>query len=329
MTTQTPHRTDWFRDARWGVLSHYLADRASATAEIGISVDDWNRRVDSFDVSALADQLASVGAPYYFITLGQNSGFYCAPNATYDSIVGRQPSRLSRRDLVADLYDALAPKGIKLMLYVPNAAPANDALAVEKLQWQWGYDGPAGQYYGPKRTGKRLAEFQLMWESVLREWSLRWGSKVAGWWIDGCYFNDDMYNFPEPPNFQSFTAALRAGNPDTLIAMNPGVKVPVICPTEFEDYTAGEVDFAFPTGDSYSGRKIERWVGTDQFHILSFMGEWWGDGQPRFPIEFVIGYTKRINACQGVVTWDVPISPEGHIPQAFIEQLAQLRDGLK
>jgi hypothetical protein len=57
--------TEWFMRARWGVFTHYLAGPQT-------SVDDWNRQVDAFDVQALARQLESVGAPYYFITLGQN-----------------------------------------------------------------------------------------------------------------------------------------------------------------------------------------------------------------------------------------------------------------
>ena len=34
-----------------------------------------------------------------------------------------------------------------------------------------------------------------------------------------------------------FAAAAKAGNPDSLIAFNPGVKVPVICHSEHEDGT--------------------------------------------------------------------------------------------
>ena len=49
--------------------------------------------VDGFDVERLAEQLESVGARYYLITIGQNSGYYLSPNATYDRFVGRAPGR--------------------------------------------------------------------------------------------------------------------------------------------------------------------------------------------------------------------------------------------
>ena len=44
----------------------------------------WNRIVDSFNASHLAEQLSSAGACYYFITIGQDSGWYLGPNKAYD-----------------------------------------------------------------------------------------------------------------------------------------------------------------------------------------------------------------------------------------------------
>ena len=107
-------RAAWMRQARWGVMTHYLADWIwgdEAKAK-GLSreerqtlqtVEAWNALVDGFDVEALAKQLEEVGAGYYLLSIGQNSGYYLAPNPTYDRIVGRSPSRCSRRDLVSDL----------------------------------------------------------------------------------------------------------------------------------------------------------------------------------------------------------------------------------
>ncbi len=58
------------------------------------------------------------------------------------------------------------------MVYLPAGAPDEDQLAMEKLEWK----------KGPFRN----LNFQLKWEQIIREWSQRWGSKVAGWWFDGC-----------------------------------------------------------------------------------------------------------------------------------------------
>lgn len=313
--------TDWFRQAQWGVFTHYLTNA-------GTTADEWNRRVDSFDTQALARQLAATGTRYYFITIGQNSGHFCAPNATYDEFTGIYPSKCSERDLIADLYEALHPCGITLMVYLPSGAPAGDTQAVEKLDWKWGFEG-GWPTWSTQRTGERLAEFQVKWEAIIRDWSLRWGDRIAGWWIDGCYFPDEMYRHADAPNFASFAAALKAGNPRSIVAFNPGVLTPVISMTEHEDYTAGEIADAFPVcpGRFIMPQKVPpEYSGPGaQYHILSYLGEQWGSGEPRFCDEFVTGYTQDVVAKGGVVTWDVPISENGSIPPAFIRQLKRLR----
>lgn len=100
-------RTAWMKEARWGVMNHYLADWIARREKIRMSVEEWNKLIDNFDVEGLANQIESVGVGHYLITIGQNSGYYLSPNATYDSYVGIKPGKCSRRDLVADLYEAL------------------------------------------------------------------------------------------------------------------------------------------------------------------------------------------------------------------------------
>jgi hypothetical protein len=311
------HRTDWFKDAGWGVFCHYLADTASNSQPIDLTPDGWNRRVAAFDVSGFADQIESARARYCFLTIGQNSGFFCAPNATYDGYVGITPSKCSERDLIADLSDELGRRGIPLLVYLPAGAPAADPIAVERLGWEWGYEG--GWPHGHEvRTYNRLLDFQLKWESVIIEWSERWGSQVRGWWVDGCYFADEMYRDCDPPNFASFADAMRAGNPDSIVAFNPGVKYPIITLTQEEDYTAGEIN------ECEQVQCEGRWVGGAQWHMLSYLGETWGRGEPRYTDAQAIGFTQDAMAQEGVVSWDVPIQHSGLIPEPFAAQLRAL-----
>lgn len=321
--------TDWFLQARWGVFVHYLADFASNSQVPSIDVEDWNDRIDNFDVRGLAEQLETVGAGYFFLTLGQNSGYYLSPNATYDSVVGYEPSHCSRRDLVADLIAELEPRGIRMMVYFTACAPCLDKQAIERLKCTPPHDtGKIGfrpdLYEYQPGVDDRLTEFQLKWEQVVREWSLRWGKGCHGWWIDGCYNADVMYRAPEPPNFQSFAAALKAGNSDSLVAFNPGVKVPVVCHTEFEDYTAGEISDAFPAPTMYGHERLGRYVEGAQYHILTYLGRGWGQGGPRCPDEFVIGYTKLINEQEGVISWDTATTRQGLIAEPCFRQLQAL-----
>jgi len=300
-------RAAWMQQAQWGVMNHYLADWQARVHGLTLSVEQWNTLVDGFDVETLARQLQSVGARYYQITIGQNSGYYLSPNATYDQIVGIQPSKCSRRDLVADLYEALSKRGIKLLVYLPSGAPGQDQVADAALEWR---NGPY-----PNR------EFQGKWEQVIREWSVRWGKKVSGWWFDGCYFPNSMYRSPESPNFASFAAAARAGNPDAAIAFNPGVVYRMLSLTPDEDFTAGEIDQ--PELATIRRAADGRIDGT-QIQMLSYLGQTWGMGTPRFSTEQVIGYTRKVREAGGAVTWDVPVELNGTISQPFLDQLSAL-----
>jgi hypothetical protein len=326
-TMADTHRTDWFKDAKWGVFTHYMADTVLKADEI--SVDAWNAAVDSFDAEAWANQLASVGAGYTIITLGQNSGYYCSPNAVYDKYVGISPSKCSNRDLIADCYEALRPHGIRLMVYLPSGAPDRDPVAMEALEWKFGkyplWSHPDG---GPDGGDPRLESFQRKWEDVIREWSLRWGDKVSRWWFDGCYFPHAMYYHPDPPNFESFAAAARAGNPGSIVAFNPGVRIPIITMTPYEDYAAGEINE--PDKVTCAGRWIE---GPDraraQFHMLSYLGPSWAQSPPRFTDEQAIAFTRTVVDHGGVVSWDVPILANGRIPDPFFTQLTSIGNALK
>ncbi len=231
---------------------------------------EWNKLIDNFDVEGLAKQLESAGAGYYLITIGQNSGYYLSPNATYDKLTGIQPSKCSRRDLVADLYEALSKRNIRLMVYLPSGAPGGDREAVKALEWR----------NGPYRN----REFQLKWEQVIREWSLRWGKKVSGWWFDGCYWPNAMYNFAEAPNFASFSAAARAGNPDSAVGFSRGRVHRILSLTPYEDYSGGEVN----DPQAIILRRIEdgKQDGT-QVHAVTHLGETWGSGAPRFATDYV------------------------------------------
>ncbi|MHC4886977.1 MAG: alpha-L-fucosidase [Planctomycetota bacterium] len=322
------HRTDWFRDCGWGVNIAFMAIEGESEGGAEIPAEEWNRQVNGFDCEGLADQFAGLGVGYCFLTLGQNSGHYCSPNGTYDEIVGISPSKCSTRDLFADLAAALKPHGIRLMAYLPSGAPAADKVACEKLEWEWGYEGnwPNG-HCDNLRTGKRLEAFQLKWEAITREWSERWGDSCWGWWIDGCYFDHEMYRNPRGPNFQTFAAALKSGNPDSLVAFNPGQEFPIIAHSEYEDFTAGE-----GSGHSFAlcrGRWCEVNHCAVQWHTYNWIGPEWGRGTPpRVSPEFVIGYTEQVTRNQGVVTWDVPFNPNGTIQDDYLSILQRLAEAV-
>lgn len=302
-----PDRAAWMRGRKWGVMTHYLADWQARVHNLTMSVDEWNQLIDNFDVDKLASQLQSVGVSWYQISIGQNSGYYLAPNATYDKLTGISPSKCSRRDLVADLYRALHARGIRLMVYLPAGAPGQDKAADAALEWR---NGPY-----PNR------EFQVKWQEIIREWSERWGHKIAGWWFDGCYYPNSMYRSEQPPNFRSFAAAARTGNSDAVLAFNPGVYYRILSLTPEQDFTAGEIDKPELVRIR---READGKLDGVQIHMLSYLGQTWGMGAPRFTTEQIVAYCRKLWDVGGAVTWDVPVELNGTISQAFLSQLATL-----
>ncbi len=280
--------TDWLQQARYGAFMHFLP-----------SSDEQFKLVDQFDVDALAEQLDAMGVKYFVFTLGQNSGYFNAPNREYEQVTGYAPgTRCSERDLPLDLHQTLDRKGIRLMLYLPCQTPNRDVRA------QAAYGLPQG----PKDQPIDLV-FARKWARVIQEWSDRYGDKVCGWWFDGAYqhvqFNEEIAGL--------YAAAAKHGNPRSIVTFNPGVKM--IHYTEAEDYTAGELN------DPFDIVPESRWLDGSQWHALTFVGSTWGRRDVREPTERWVAWARAVVANQGVLTLDMGpnMDPHGGPIGAFAE----------
>jgi hypothetical protein len=100
----------------------------------------------------------------------------------------------------------------------------------------------------------------------------------------------------------------------------------LISVTPHEDYTAGEIN---DPNRVEIRRAVNGRLDGVQVHILSFLGQTWGTGSPRFSPEQVVAYSRRIAGAGGVITWDVPIQSSGLISQPFIDQLTAVGKAMK
>lgn len=300
--TATPPLTDWMKDARLGVFMHFLPGDAKSLA-----------KVEDFDVLALTRQLKEMGAAYFVLTLGQNSGFFNSPNASYDQFLGcAAGERCSRRDLPLDLYRVLQPEGIRLMLYLPCQTPNQDSRA------QRAFGLPEGKKDQPINE-----EFARKWAKVIHEWSARYGDKVAGWWFDGGYkhiqFNETIAAI--------YSDAVKRGNPQAIVTFNPGVKL--VRYTRAEDYTAGELN------EPFNVLPTSRWVDGSQWHALTYLGSTWGRRDVRHPTDRWIQWVSAVAAKGGAVTldmgpnWNSASGPIGIFNEAQVAQVKAIRKALK
>ena len=204
-------RTDRLASKKYGIMVHYLHGMQNGKHSPNNPLPaptDWDGCVRDFDVDAFAAAVHRSGAGYVFFTLCQVSAYICAPSAVFDEITGGGCVGASTtRDLPMELAHALAKYDIDLYLYFTGDGPQGDCVAAEK--------------FGTLNlTGNRVTEeFVIKWASVMREFAVRYGSLVKGWWIDAGFdyigYTDDLLKY--------YKDAALAGNPDAVIAFNNGV----------------------------------------------------------------------------------------------------------
>jgi len=298
---QQPPETKWLAEAGVGVFTHFLPGKENFS------------QVQKYDVQTVANQLEQIGAKYFVFTIYQNSGYFNAPNTYYDQVTGYAPGeRTASRDLPLELAEALALKNIKLILYVTAQTPNRDARAQQAF----------GLEPAPRDLPIHM-EFATKWAKVLEEWSLRYGEKVAGWWVDGSYawvgFNEEIAS--------QYSTALKRGNPHAIIAFNPGVKKPE---WKTSDYTAGEINLPFEVDVT------SQFKNGQQMQILTFLGDRWGADNCRFSDEQWIDWVTRVTSQKGAVTLDAapnlghhPNSPIGTINDRQLQQLRAIYSSLR
>lgn len=297
----TNPNTDWFLRAGAGVFVHYLNGLQNNRESINSLGKEtpWDECVREFDTERFADAMQEAGAGYVIFTVMQITRHLIAPNATFDRISGYQPgAACATRDLIEDLYQSLNKRGIPLLLYYTGDGPRADAQA----NAQFGFDGNVSP------------EFVRKWTDVAREYSLRYGDKIKGWWVDGCYpwigYNDE--------NLALFAEALKAGNPNSIVAFNRGVDPVVMSYTPAEDFTCGEQDRFFDMPS-------QRWLDGEQWHILSYIGTGWGQAGSKYGKRELREYAFDVNQRGGVVSMDVLLYRDGSLDRSQLEMLKEVR----
>ncbi len=304
--------TNRLYSSRWGVFIHYLCgvqNNPGHPSNMGVGMTDWSSCVNDLDVNLLARQLHESGAHFLYITIMQGSRHMIAPNKTYDDITGMKPGEAcAKRDLVLDLYNALEPYGIDLYLYTTGDGPHADPVCGPKMGYVKGH---------VKKT------FVNNWASVLREYAVRYGDKVKGWWIDGCYraafgYTDKL--------MKPYYDAIKKGNPKAVVAFNNGVANYYKKNYCNEDYVCGEFNY-------FNVLPRSRFVDGAQTFLLAPLGSAkytegadpasdWACPGTRYSGEYMHNFVSCCNAAGGVVAIDIGLKRDGSL---YPEQLAVLK----
>lgn len=307
-------KTNWMKQGGVGLATAYFPFRSDRRESVA----------DAFQVDTVAKQAADAGAAWFLLSLHHESWILMAPSTVYDRLMGNS-EYTTTRDVPLELSRELEHRGIKLMLYV-NLRIDPTSSASPKVRDALGGWPPNDQMI------KNIAD-------VYRELSLRYGKRVAGWWVDGVQMKE-YKNAPQRELwFSTISGALRAGNSSALVAFNPGVVIRRYSASD--DFTAGEMEElgSIPTG---------RWLDGAQWHMWTFLGNWWPSGGTRFADRELEEFVSAVTVNGGALTFSVATSGimldckdkkcrnakmnrtpyQGYIDPGQLEQLKRVRESV-
>src|SRR5260221_6156960 len=267
--------TDWLKNDQIGIFSHWLM----GMNDISTDPAQWNNMVNSFNVTNYVSQARAAGVKYVVLTIGQGRGYYCSPNAKWDSLLAAAglPPRSPTRDLPLDLYNELNKYGMRLMLYFvgdPSTQEGGAGLAA------LGYNGT---YDNNTYRNNVMA--------MAKEWADRYGSKVSGWWIDGT----GRANFLGSGQLPTYAADLKSGNANAIVAFNAGQGVYKL--DDSQDFTAGEKNDA-------GSMPTNRWFQGVQWHVLVKLSPGWGGYGIQNPVADVGSWASKVKGKQSAISID-------------------------
>jgi len=308
---------DRFYNRKWGVFNHYLyvlQNDPTCPNSYGKQTD-WDTLVNEFDVESVAKTLHEIGAGYYVITIMQGTKHMLSPSAKFDEIAGTKPGEAcATRDLIEELADSLEKYDIDLFLYFTGDGPYRDH--------------PEGDRFGfvePRNVGVTKS-FVEKWASVLEEYAVRYGEKVKGWWIDGCY--KEVFKYTDEL-LEILYKACKKGNPDALVSLNNGIgNGDIISGYTYEDFLCGEQE-------DFTVIPKQRFYGNAQAHILAPLGVYskkvgeedfvdvagWGCFGAKHDKEYLADYVKKVHQAGGVVTFDIGVYRDGKFDPVQVEIL--------
>lgn len=337
-------------EGKYGLMVHWLSPNYDGTGKIPLAIKrkyltDLNEAVNAFDLDLFMKEFDKTGAEWLIFTIGQNTGTYASPNSIIDSLAG--PGHTPKRDLVLEIARAVKQKGKRFIAYLPCEIKSNTTL---HKGFEWTTELDTDQ-----------AAFQKNYLKAVREWSLRFGGLLDGWWFDGCYPWDDFNNkylFWD----EWYTAAL-AGNKNAVVTFNDGSfltgKMNPVRPEH--DYTSGEslvlIDSKIRVGLKDGSPLFipeQKYVpGTKcLYHALLPIDGYWSLNHSKFPDwanipfdytppedptimpapiysdEELIKFVRDFIRVGGAVTINANISQEGYLSKKTIKQLKNLKDAL-
>ena len=298
--------TSWMVKGKYGLFIHWVPESYPLFG----STPTWQRyqaAVDAFDVGAFADMVAKTGATWVVFTTTHGKYYFPGPLHALDAVL---PGRTCRRDLIGEIADALDRQHVRLMLYFhPGPGPMEDS--------EWARR--AGIDPVDDRENRRIML------SLYREIGRHYGTRLAGWFIDGgsAYY---WRNY----SFQQLELALKEGNPQRVVTFFQWLW-PKFSPYG-GDFLSDLTDFGAPLAPRFPRAWLSQggpYCGLQPQFNFTLEDEWYPDKpmngrwpQPIYPTSTLVSYVRRMAAERWPLTINIVISQDVTRNQPFVNPLS-------
>ncbi len=301
----------WLRNCPYGLSVHWTAH---SKPRHGAALP-FAEAVARFALDDLVGQVTASGARYVIFTITHALQMIPAPCAPLDGIL---PGRTAERDLLGELAEALARRGIGLILYYNHSCNSADDPAWEQA---------VGYHVWPKER------FFANLAAIVGCLGERYGELVKGWWFDSSYSVDrrgphcsvtcDLRDWLFP--WEEYTRVAKRGNPERLVTYNAGVNQTYLY-TDHQDYWAGEmVDLDHPPAAPTlaSGLPWHGWTCLDDRRWVHSRPDT-EIPPPLYTDEQLVAFLRACRRQRGPMCFNVGIYQDGRLAPAAVDQLARV-----
>lgn len=250
----------WFAESNFGLFLHYglyslLGKGEWVQLHDRIRLNEYEKLADQFDAAEfdadrITDMALDAGMKYVTITARHHDSFCLFDSAVSDFSTVQTAAK---RDLIAEMAEACAKKGVGLFIYYSYACDWRHPNFMSRDHFRFGrpaYDPPE-----PRFVYKQDSDFKPYVEFIhaqIRELLTNYGP-IAGLWFDpviGYYSRPDLF-----PIEESY-AMIRELQPQTLITFKQGAN--------------GDEDFAAPEREGASiEEKVRKRLGDEKAAIAA------------------------------------------------------------
>lgn len=281
-------KRDAFGSMRYGIFVHNVYMLTAPPA--GATYETPDEFADLFDAQAFAGQMADIGVEYVIFTAWHRGYYILGPNTAMDKWL---PGHATKRDLIGELADALAMKGIALVLYTGpcGGLPFGGLNLSPEERAKVGFD----EY--DKAKSKPMPVFNDFLNEVYAELAERCSEKpnVLGFFLDGWAAPGGRLDVKRLCN------TLRTHFPQAILISQqalPGV----IDPYYAKDYNTPKTD------------DLDLIPALSIGHSATFAGPWWRSksdhaGKPRFSAETIFRFTVFNAGAGGAGGFGWAVSP--------------------